>query len=275
MRSFAFLALASGCALADIKFSRTIEALNIGSVFLTVDGKVCSSADKYGSNECDLQWGASYTGHVKASLAKDIEKGSTITVDAKVDGLIPLKFTCPACGANCTITVPIVGKTETIELPPCPLSAASLDKALNVTLPSSSPIQVKTGVKGEVTLADAAGATLIKLHVEGAVTPSAKEAVTVKETDHAKDAAPFFSEEFMALMKGEYSDPNGCSATGDCGKSYQACCIAFGAKGYPCGCHLTDGTGTAGSNCGDCGTEFAACCIGFSAKGYPCKCNVA
>ena len=231
----------------------------------------CAATDTHS----DLQWGASYTGHVKASLAKDIEKGSTITVDAKVDGLIPLKFTCPACGANCTITVPIVGKTETIELPPCPLSAASLDKALNVTLPSSSPIQVKTGVKGEVTLADAAGATLIKLHVEGAVTPSAKEAVTVKETDHAKDAAPFFSEEFMALMKGEYSDPNGCSAPGDCAKSYQACCIAFGAKGYPCGCHLTDGSGSAGSNCGDCGTEFATCCIGFSAKGYPCKCSVA
>ena len=99
--------------------------------------------------------------------------------------------------------------------------------------------------------------------------------VSVKQTDLAKDAAPFFGEEFMALMKGDYSGPNSCSAPGDCAKSYQACCIAFGVKGYPCGCHLTDGSGSAGSNCGDCGTEFAACCIGFGAKGYPCKCSVA
>ena len=87
----------------------------------------------------------------------------------------------------------------------------------------------------------------------------------------------FFSEEFLALLKGEQAEADGstCSAVGDCGKSYQACCIAYGLKGYPCGCHLQDGSGTAGADCGTCGTEFAACCVGFAAKGYPCKCNVA
>ena len=116
-------------------------------------------------------------------------------------------------------------------------------------------------------------------------------------------ASAFFNEEFIALMRGDASSSS-CSAVGDCGKSYQACCIAFGLKGYdswsrshsvhatpqpglaltclsrgahsyPCGCHLQDGSGTAGSNCGDCGTEFATCCIGFKAKGYPCTCDVA
>merc|ERR550514_904132 len=66
-----------------------------------------------------------------------------------------------------------------------------------------------------------------------------------------------------------------CSAVGDCGRSYQACCAAFAIKGFPCGCHLADGTGTSGANCGDCGTAYATCCIGFAAKGSPCKCNVA
>jgi len=76
-------------------------------------------------------------------------------------------------------------------------------------------------------------------------------------------------------MKGDSIGSSTCSHVGDCGKSYQACCIAFGIKGHPCGCSLTDGSGAAGSNCGDCGTEFAACCIGFKAKGYPCECDVA
>ena len=66
-----------------------------------------------------------------------------------------------------------------------------------------------------------------------------------------------------------------CSAVGDCGRSYQGCCAAFAIKGFPCGCHLQDGTGTSGANCGDCGTAYATCCIGFAAKGYPCTCDVA
>jgi len=66
-----------------------------------------------------------------------------------------------------------------------------------------------------------------------------------------------------------------CSAIGDCGRTYQGCCAGFAAKGFPCDCHLQDGTGTAGANCGTCGTGFAACCVGFAAKGFPCKCNVA
>ena len=75
-------------------------------------------------------------------------------------------------------------------------------------------------------------------------------------------------------IKKEEPNPATCSAIGDCGRAYQACCAGFEAKGFPCGCHLQDGTGSAGSNCGDCGTGFTACCLGFKAKGYPCKCDV-
>ena len=73
------------------------------------------------------------------------------------------------------------------------------------------------------------------------------------------------------LYKKTKLEANDC---GVCGKSYQACCIAFGADGYPCDCHLVDGSGQAGSNCGDCGTGYAACCIGYAADGYPCDCDV-
>lgn len=105
----------------------------------------------------------------------------------------------------------------------------------------------------------------------------APEGATAAERGGSSWSSVFFNEDFVALLKGEQAEADGatCSAVGDCGKSYQACCIAYGIKGYPCGCHLEDGTGTAGANCGTCGTEFAACCVGFAAKGYPCKCNVA
>ena len=62
---------------------------------------------------------------------------------------------------------------------------------------------------------------------------------------------------------------------GDCGKAYQACCLGYGAIGYPCDCHLTEsGSGKAAENCGDCGVAYSACCVGFDKDGYPCQCDV-
>ena len=48
----------------------------------------------------------------------------------------------------------------------------------------------------------------------------------------------FVSPDFVQLLNKHASLSATCSAVGDCGRAYQACCVAFGAKGYPCGCHL-------------------------------------
>jgi len=66
-----------------------------------------------------------------------------------------------------------------------------------------------------------------------------------------------------------------CEVPGDCGHAYQACCIGFEAKGFPCACHLSNGTGTAGSSdCGTCGKAFVLCCDAFNLKGSPCGCDI-
>lgn len=65
-----------------------------------------------------------------------------------------------------------------------------------------------------------------------------------------------------------------CAKPGDCGLAYQTCCAGFQAKGFPCGCHLKDGTGQSGADCGTCGTAYSACCLGFKAKGHPCTCDI-
>ena len=69
------------------------------------------------------------------------------------------------------------------------------------------------------------------------------------------------------------SSANTCSKPGNCGRAYQACCAGFAAKGYPCTCHLVDGTGKSG-NCGTCGTAYSACCVAYGAKGFPCTCDI-
>ena len=95
--------------------------------------------------------------------------------------------------------------------------------------------------------------------------------------DDAKKLPPtiFYCDKLNATAVEKDDSPDAGLSCGDCGKSYQGCCLAFGIKGYPCGCHLqANGTGKAGQDCGDCGVAYAACCIGFGAKGYPCQCDV-
>mmetsp|Transcript_78706 Transcript_78706/g.148503 ORF Transcript_78706/g.148503 Transcript_78706/m.148503 type:complete len:168 (+) Transcript_78706:56-559(+) len=91
------------------------------------------------------------------------------------------------------------------------------------------------------------------------------------------EAAKYFkgvnASDDMIFPEERASDQN-CEKPGDCGRAYQSCCWAFARKGFPCGCHLQDGTGVAGSSCGDCGDAFVACCVGFKAKGFPCTCDV-
>jgi hypothetical protein len=65
-----------------------------------------------------------------------------------------------------------------------------------------------------------------------------------------------------------------CAKPGDCGRAYQACCVGMQAKGFPCGCHLKDGTGKSAADCGTCGSAYSVCCAGFKAKGYPCTCDI-
>jgi hypothetical protein len=97
--------------------------------------------------------------------------GGTITIDAKVDSIIPFKASCPACGADCTIKIPIIGKTESFAMPPCPLLTKGelLANATKLVLPSKSPIPAKTGVKGTIQLTDQAGTKVAVINLDTTV----------------------------------------------------------------------------------------------------------
>ena len=169
----------------DITLSRTVNALSAGTINATLTGGACKSSDAYGSNDCDVDWGKSYGVSVTGSLTKDIDTGATFSADIKVDNLFPLKFTCQLCGANCSFEVPVVKKTVSFAMPPCPIKAQTLDKTATLTLPSSAPVPLTVGFKGTVSAKDAAGNTIADVSVSGDVTPSAVELNTVVETADA------------------------------------------------------------------------------------------
>ena len=134
-------------------------------------------------------WGQSLTISIDATLGTPIAEGSTFSVDAKVDGLIPFRFSCRVCGANCTIKIPVVGKTVTFALPPCPITGG-LKKTLTVALPAKSPIPVKTSIKGSATASDASGAKIADVSFTATIGPSASAAAELVLTERTDDAVP-------------------------------------------------------------------------------------
>eukprot|EP01063_Lacrimia_lanifica_P020334 TRINITY_DN27662_c0_g1_i1.p1 TRINITY_DN27662_c0_g1~~TRINITY_DN27662_c0_g1_i1.p1 ORF type:complete len:174 (+),score=58.24 TRINITY_DN27662_c0_g1_i1:55-576(+) len=166
----AFICLAASAA-ADVTFSRTFSQLlsgTSGTVDLAPAG-TCSGSDDFGANDCTLKWGTNYTVNYDATLPKAIDEGFKVNVDATIDSLLPLKFSCAACGADCTFTVPVVGKQVTIPAVACPLVPAGETKGSKVVpLPAKSPLPVGASMKGSVTLVDGTGAVM------GVVTIDAK-----------------------------------------------------------------------------------------------------
>ena len=84
--------LLSVCS-AEVTFSRTINTIADATADVTISG--CAAADKYGSNNCALDWGKAYNVTYNASLETPITADAKLTVDLKAS-IIPLKFECAA-----------------------------------------------------------------------------------------------------------------------------------------------------------------------------------
>ena len=158
-------------ALGDgISFSRTITKIaNDSALNLTfTSGASCKTTDAYGSNDCQFKWGDNVTGLVSGKLGHDLNVGSKFTVDLKVDKLIKWSFSCAACGANCTTTIPVIDEKVTFALPDCPIKAVELTEQLfNASLPLDSPTKgVKVTATGPITIFDALGATVLAISLD-------------------------------------------------------------------------------------------------------------
>jgi hypothetical protein len=172
------LALTAPFMAADITFSRTVNTVNPTYIAaggqLVIDGDACTSKDTYGSNDCDLKWATAYSGSASIKETGDVATGATFSADLKVERIIPFKFSCPACGGDCDIKIPIVGKSISFTLPDCPLHGLALDNSTTVTLPADPGIPA-AGVKGKVSATDASGATIADIDITAQLKTTVEE----------------------------------------------------------------------------------------------------
>ena len=165
-----FTALIVGVALADVELTRNVDSLGDGVSLKAVLDSGCSGSDDYGSNNCKLDWGSTTNATITGTLPNTLTNKSTISLDVKVS-LVPLKATCAACGAPCTLTVPIVKIPVSINLPPCPIQGGDLSKVATITLPDKSPVPIKLKLSGKASLNDDDGNSVVVLDVSGSVGP--------------------------------------------------------------------------------------------------------
>eukprot|EP01065_Artemidia_motanka_P014337 TRINITY_DN182_c0_g1_i3.p2 TRINITY_DN182_c0_g1~~TRINITY_DN182_c0_g1_i3.p2 ORF type:complete len:179 (+),score=67.94 TRINITY_DN182_c0_g1_i3:72-608(+) len=173
-RGLALLSVAAAVT-AKITFSRTVQsAPSWASGTVKIEGNACTGSDKWGSNDCTLSWGTSYTVDIDATTTQDLPTG-TASLDLKIDGLIPFKASCKVCGENCTVTVPVVGKSITFYPGDCPIEATHYQNNTAVAIPAAPSTLPKTSVKGTVSLADGSGATIAVVAVDASVDSSVED----------------------------------------------------------------------------------------------------
>lgn len=74
------------------------------------------------------------------------------------------------------MTVPVVEKKITVNLPPCPIKAGTLaPTAKTFTLPAKSPTPVGVSAKGTATATDDSGATIASVKIEAKIGPDMAE----------------------------------------------------------------------------------------------------
>jgi len=166
---FAIIAVAA----ADITLSRTISNVKSGFDGGAVLASGCTSKDAYGSNDCDVKWGSSNSVSIHGDLPEDLNSKAKVQVNLKVDSIFPWDFSCALCGSSCTVTIPVVKKTVTIKLPPCPIKKGALPPTTKkFTVPSKSPTPVGVSAEGTATITDDSGATVATIAAQAKVGPS-------------------------------------------------------------------------------------------------------
>ena len=156
---------------AGVALTRSVKSIAGDSDLYLLFDQGCKTTDDFGSNNCDWSWGNLISGSLTSKLGHDLEAGSTFSLNFKVNKVIKWEFTCPACDANCTTTIPVVDEEVTFPLPPCPIKAFQIvEQLFNTTLPAESPSPVKVTAAGDIVITDSAGTNIIDLYLDMTVT---------------------------------------------------------------------------------------------------------
>lgn len=162
MKLFVIVCLLLAIANAQIAFNRTITGSDKVKGTLKFS-KGCKKTDEWGSNDCTWNWKDTFDIDLESTMDKSVT-GGKLNVDLTVEKVLPLKFTCPLCDANCTFVIPIIKQKVEFAMPSC-ADIHALTIKQTVTLPDKNPLGIGVPVTGGGSIVDQTGASLLKATV--------------------------------------------------------------------------------------------------------------
>jgi hypothetical protein len=175
------------CSSCSFAFSRTVNTIQHIVANLTFD-QGCTISDPYGSNGCTWTWAEPVEATYAGALQEDVTSGKLVgnlQLTDTIHGTTPFPFSCPICGADCTILNPFSAASETFAMPACPIHAMTipvtttpftLPKSPHDAIPAGVPaalrsaidnvfaeLSVPASVAGTVQLADQSGGVIFKV----------------------------------------------------------------------------------------------------------------
>jgi hypothetical protein len=177
------------CSSCSFAWSRTVNTIQHLVANLSFD-QGCTKSDPYGSNACTWTWAAPVAVAFSGALQEDITSGKVVgnlELTDTIHGTTPFAFSCPICGADCTILNPFSAASETFAMPACPIHAMTIPVTITPFTPPRSPhdaipaavpaalrsaienvfaeLSVPASVAGTVQLADQSGGVIFKVSI--------------------------------------------------------------------------------------------------------------
>ncbi len=177
------------CSSCSFAFSRTVNTIQHIDANVAFD-QGCTKSDPYGSSGCTWTWAEPVAVAYSGALQEDVTSGKVVVnlqLTDTIHGTTPFLFSCPICGADCTIVNPFSASSATFAMPACPIHAMTvpvtttpftLPRSPQDAIPAAVPaalrgaienvfaeLSVPASVAGTVQLADQSGGVIFKVTI--------------------------------------------------------------------------------------------------------------
>jgi len=158
-----------GSSHEGVTLKRTFKKIPRGSYIMVKETTAshhkphCKKNDRYGSNNCNFNWGDTVEGTMVLDPGMEITKEHEVHGKFTIDRFVHWNYSCAACGKDCTVTLPVIDKKITMKAPPCSLfrkkegdssSSSRMTYSIRHTLSKTSLSEgVKMHVVGTIHLA--------------------------------------------------------------------------------------------------------------------------
>jgi len=158
-------------AESGLTISRTIDTIDDKlSLTIAFVHATCDEEDEYGNNNCHYNWGDDLNINVTLNTnGVPFGEGDNVVGKFKVDYIIPWRFDCQICGADCTLSLPVIDQGITIPGPACPYADEASTRNFDLQLGKVSPVHgITTHFSGHMTIKKS-GTVVARISIEAIV----------------------------------------------------------------------------------------------------------